>query len=305
MRRELVTLPKFLVTGCNGQLGFELRRSLAPLGQVVALNRRDCDLRSPAAIREAVSAIRPDVIVNAAAYTAVDQAEDESEAAFAINGTAPGVLAELAAEHQSLVVHYSTDYVFDGSKPAAYLETDVARPLSVYGASKLAGESAIAATDAAALVLRTSWLFSARGTNFLRSILASAQMHDSLQVVSDQQGAPTSAALVADVTAQIVARHWLYGDRATFPRGVYHLSAAGHTTWHAYATEVLRYAAAKGIALKTVAACIEAIPAAQRASSARRPANSLLDTCKLRDTFGVHLPDWRDGVHLVLDQTIS
>lgn len=305
MQRKLAAPPNLLVIGCNGQVGFELRRSLAPLGRVVPLDREGCDLRNHAALREAVRAVRPDVIVNAAAYTSVERAEDEAEAALAINGVAPGVLAEEAAVHDSLLVHYSTDYVFDGIKATPYLETDVARPLSVYGASKLAGELAIAATSATALTLRTSWLFSARGVNFARTILASAQARSSLQVVSDQYGAPTSAALVADVTAQIIARHWLHGDRTCFPGGVYHLSAAGQATWYDYAAEVLRYAAAKGVALKVTSSGIDAILTAQHAFRARRPTNSRLDTRKLRDTFGVYLPDWQEGVHLLLDQIIS
>lgn len=305
MQRKLAAPPNLLVIGCNGQIGFELRRSLAPLGRVIPFDRRNCDLRQSADVRAAVRAVQPDVIFNAAAYTRVEHAEDEVEAALAINGVAPGVLAEEAAEHGCLLVHYSTDYVFDGTKVTPYLETDIPRPLSVYGESKLAGELAIAAASATALTLRTSWLFSARGTNFAKTILTSAQARDSIQVVSDQYGAPTPAALVADVTAQIIARHWLHGERTCFPGGIYHLCAAGHTTWHGYAAEVLRYAQTKGVALKVASSGINAISTAQYGSRARRPANSRLDTHKLRDTFGIYLPDWQEGVHLLLDQIIS
>ncbi|AGW91666.1 dTDP-4-dehydrorhamnose reductase [Ralstonia pickettii DTP0602] len=304
MQRK-AAIPTFLVTGSNGQVGFELRRSLAPLGSVVALDRAGCDLSRPDEIRRVVREHRPDVIVNPAAYTAVDKAETEGELAYAINGTAAGVLAEEAKALGSLLVHYSTDYVFDGSKEGAYVETDAVNPQSVYGKSKLAGEQAIAAAGGSALILRTCWVAGAHGGNFAKTMLRLGRERDSLRVISDQFGAPTTAALIADVTAQIVARHWLFGDRQDFVSGIYHLAAAGETTWHAYATEVLRYAAAKGTELKVEPARIEAIPATAYPLPAPRPANSRLDTAKMRQTFGIHLPDWQQGVHFLLDQILS
>lgn len=297
--------PTFLITGSNGQVGFELRRSLAPLGRVVALDRAGCDLSRPDEVRSVVRQYRPDVIVNPAAYTAVDKAETEAELAFAINGTAAGVLAEEAKALGSLLVHYSTDYVFDGSKDGAYLEADPVNPQSVYGRSKLAGEQAIAASGAQALILRTCWVAGAHGANFAKTMLRLGRERDSLRVIADQYGAPTTATLISDVTAQIVARHWLFGDRQAFASGIYHLAAAGETTWHAYATEVLRYAAAKGIELKIDPARIEAIPATAYPLPAPRPANSRLDTGKLCQTFGIHLPEWQQGVRFLLDQIFS
>ncbi|MES2007435.1 MAG: dTDP-4-dehydrorhamnose reductase [Pseudomonadota bacterium] len=302
MPHKAANLPTLLVTGGNGQVGFELRRSLAPLGNVIALDRAGCDLSRPDELRRLVRRYRPDVIVNPAAYTAVDKAECDAETAFAINGTAAGVLAEEASALGSLLVHYSTDYVFDGRKDGAYMETDAVDPQSVYGKSKLAGEQAIAASGAQALVLRTCWVAGAHGGNFAKTMLKLGRERDSLRVIADQFGAPTTAALIADVTAQIVARHWLHGRREAFPAGVYHLAAAGETTWHGYATEVLRYAAARGIELKVDPERIEAIPATAYPLPAPRPANSRLDTGKLRQTFNLHLPDWQQGVHYLLDQ---
>ncbi|WP_439670939.1 dTDP-4-dehydrorhamnose reductase [Cupriavidus necator] len=300
-----VAIPTVLVTGSNGQVGFELRRSLAPLGKVVALDRSGCDLSRPDDIRRVVREYRPDVIVNPAAYTAVDKAETDVDLAFAINGIAAGILAEEARALGSLLVHYSTDYVFDGTKVGAYVESDAVNPQSVYGKSKLAGEQAIAATGAQALILRTCWVAGAHGGNFAKTMLRLGRERDSLRVIADQFGAPTMAALIADVTAQIVARHWLFGDRQVFASGIYHLAAAGETTWHAYATEVLRYAAANGVELKVDPARIEAIPATAYPLPAPRPANSRLDTGKLRQTFGIHFPDWQQGVHFLLDQIFS
>ncbi|WGS50614.1 dTDP-4-dehydrorhamnose reductase [Paraburkholderia sp. D15] len=305
MQSDATRIPTLLVTGSNGQVGFELRRSLAPLGRVIALDRNACDLTNPEAVRGAVAQWRPDVIVNAAAYTAVDKAETDADTAYAINGIAPGVLAEEARLLGSLLVHYSTDYVFDGRKDGAYTETDAVNPQSVYGKSKLAGEQAIAGSGATALVLRTCWVAGAHGGNFAKTMLKLGRERDSLRVIADQFGAPTTAALIADATAQIVARHWLHGRRETFPAGVYHLAAAGETSWHGYATEVLRSAAARGIELKVDPARIEAIPSTAYPLPAPRPANSRLDTSKLRANFDIHLPDWRQGVQFLLDQILS
>lgn len=302
MSSKVQTIPTLLVVGANGQVGFELRRSLAPLGRVVALDRAACDVSQPDAIRRAVREASPDVILNAAAYTAVDRAEADIEAAFAVNGVAPGVLAEEAKARGSLLVHYSTDYVFDGLKKTPYLESDPANPQSVYGKSKLAGEQAIEASGATALVLRTSWVAGLHGQNFAKTILRLASSRDRLRVVADQFGAPSTAALIADATAQIIGQHWIHGNRSSFPAGLYHLCAAGETSWHGYAAEVLRYAEARGATLKVRAADIEPIPASEYPLAAPRPANSRLDTGKLRERFGLHLPDWKQGMAHLLDQ---
>lgn len=296
--------PKFLITGCNGQVGFELRRSLAPLGVVVALDRNACDLSDVASLRRIVQEQRPDVIVNAAAYTAVDKAEAEQDLAWAINGTAPGVLAEEAKTLGALLVHFSTDYVFDGEKAGSYVESDATAPRSVYGRSKLAGEQAIADAGAAALVLRTCWVAGAHGGNFAKSMLRLAGERDSLRVIADQLGTPTTAALIADVTAQVVARYLWTHPREQFPTGIYHLAAQGETTWHGYASEVIRFAAARGVELKASVDRIEAIPTSAYPLPAARPANSRLDCGKLRATFGIHLPDWQSGIHYLLDQIL-
>jgi len=304
MQHKTRVIPKLLVTGCNGQVGFELCRSLAPLGEVIALDRTACDLTQPDMLRRLVREHRPTVIVNPAAYTAVDQAESDADTAFAVNGTAAGVLAEEARALGGLLVHYSTDCVFDGSKAGAYVETDAVNPQSVYGKSKLAGEQAIAASGAVSLVLRTSWVAGAHGDNFAKTILTLGRERKNLRVISDQFGAPTTAALIADVTAHIVARYWLAADRSVFPGGVYHLAASGETTWHGYATEVLRYAAARGVDLQADSESIQAIPASAYPQAAARPANSRLDTHKLRQTFDLYLPDWRSCVHHLLDQIL-
>jgi dTDP-4-dehydrorhamnose reductase len=305
MQPEATRIPTLLVTGSNGQVGFELRRSLAPLGRVIALDRAACDLSRPDELRRVVREWRPDVIVNAGAYTAVDKAEADADTAYAINGAAPGVLAEQAKALGCLLVHYSTDYVFDGRKDGAYIETDPVNPQSVYGKSKLAGEQAIAESGATALVLRTCWVAGAHGGNFAKTMLKLGRERDSLRVIADQFGAPTTAALIADVTAQIVARHWLHGRREAFPAGVYHLAAAGETSWHGYATEILRNAVARGVELKVDPMRIEAIPTAAYPLPAPRPANSRLDTGKLRENFDIHLPDWQQGIQFLLDQILS
>ncbi|MWL88215.1 MULTISPECIES: dTDP-4-dehydrorhamnose reductase [unclassified Cupriavidus] len=305
MPNKLSSPPTILVTGSNGQVGFELRRSLAPLGNVVALDRAACDLSQPERVRQIVRDLRPAVIVNAAAYTAVDKAESEPERAFVINGTSTGVLGEEARALGSLLVHYSTDYVFDGTGIGAYVETDAVNPQSVYGKSKLAGERAIAESGAHALVLRTCWVAGAHGGNFAKTMLRLASERDSLRVIADQFGAPTTAGLIADVTAQIVARHWLAASPDAFPSGLYHLAAAGETSWHGYAVEVLRYARQLGVDLKVAPEQVEAIPATAYPLPAQRPANSRLDTTRLRETFGIYLPGWEQGVHHLLDQIVQ
>jgi len=299
---------KILLFGKNGQVGWELQRSLAPLGELLALDvdsREYCgDFTRLDDIAKTVRAIAPDVIVNAAAYTAVDKAESEPDLAHAINAVAPGVLGEEAAKQGAWVVHYSTDYVFDGIKIGAYTEDDPANPQSVYGRTKRDGEIALQQSGAQHLILRTSWVVGAHGGNFAKTILRLAGERESLNVVADQFGAPTSAALLADVTAQLVRQKWHEG-RANFPFGLYHLVAGGETNWCDYAKLVVSEARAAGKALKLSPDSIRAIPSSEYPTPAKRPANSRLDTSKLRRTFDVELPPWQSGVRHILQQILA
>ena len=292
--------PRFLITGANGQLGFELQRALAPLGEVEACGRDACDLSSPDSIRAAVRAAKPDVIFCAGAYTAVDKAESEPDLARAVNATAPGILGEEAAKLGALVIHYSTDYVFDGAKPSAYREEDATNPLGIYGKTKLEGENALAASGADHLIFRTSWVFGAHGKNFIKTILRLASSRDELRIVADQFGAPTGAALLADASTHIATRY-LRDGRENFPFGLYHLAASGETSWHGFAQHIVAKATAANSPLQATIDRILPIPAAEYPTPAARPANSRLDTSKFRTAFGLHLPDWTDGVDQVLD----
>ncbi|WP_273428515.1 dTDP-4-dehydrorhamnose reductase [Chitinibacter tainanensis] len=294
------TIPKILVTGKNGQVGFELQRSLAVLGEVIAVDREECDLSRPAGIRELVQRIRPDIIVNPAAHTAVDKGESEVELATALNATAPQVFAEEAAKLGALLIHYSTDYVFDGQKDGWYVETDTPNPKSVYGKTKMAGELAVAAANPRHLIFRTSWVFGAHGGNFLKTMLKLMQTRDALSVVADQFGAPTAASLLADVTAQIIAQYLRSTDKASFAYGTYHLVAGGETSWHGYASLVNEIAEQQGYTLKISSQDINAIPASDYPVPAPRPANSRLNTQKLQTTFGLVLPSWQQGVGQVM-----
>ncbi|MFZ2266501.1 MAG: dTDP-4-dehydrorhamnose reductase [Azonexus sp.] len=294
---------KILLTGKNGQVGFDLQRALAPLGEVVAVDHRECDLASPDAIRKLVAEVGPQVIINPAAYTAVDKAESEPELAQAINGVAPGIFGEEAKRLGALVIHYSTDYVFDGAGDDEYTEQDQTNPQSVYGRSKLAGELALQASAADHLIFRTSWVFGAHGANFAKTMLRLAGERDALKIVADQFGAPTSAALLADVTAQVLGQYKRQG-RADFPFGLYHLVAAGCTTWHAYAQTVVRAALAAGKPLRLTADEVLPISTADYPLPAPRPANSRLSTRHLRQTFGLELPAWESGLDHVLQQIL-
>ena len=294
---------KILLTGKNGQVGFELQRALAPLGEVVAVDQHECDLSNPDAIRQLVAKVAPQVIINPAAYTAVDKAESEQQLAQAINGTAPGVFGEEAARLGALVIHYSTDYVFDGCASGAYLESDTPNPQSVYVKTKLAGEKALQASGADHLIFRTSWVFGAHGANFAKTMLRLAAEREGLKIVADQFGAPTSAALLADVTAQVLGQYKRQG-RTGFPFGLYHLVAGGCTTWHEYAQTVVRAALAAGKPLKLTADDIVPITTADYPLPAPRPANSRLDTQRLRETFGLELPAWQSGLGHVLQQIL-
>ena len=292
---------KILLTGKNGQVGFELERTLAVLGDVTAVDVEDCNLADEAAVRALVMQLKPDVIVNPAAYTAVDNAEKNSELAFAINGRAPGVLGETAKALGALVIHFSTDYVFDGSKASPYVETDATGPLGVYGASKLAGEQALAASGAAHVILRTSWVVGAHGANFAKTMLRLAKERETLNVVADQFGAPTTAALLADVTAHLVRNR----DFAAQHSGVYHCVNAGETNWCDYAKFVLDFAQRAGVALKAGPDNIVAIPSSAYPTPAKRPTNSRLDTSKFRSTFGLQLPPWQHSLTHTLKQIVS
>lgn len=305
-----MSLPlKILLFGKNGQIGWELQRSLAPLGQVCALGLDSTDLcgdlNNLPGLTETVLEVKPDIIVNAAAYTAVDKAESEPELARAINALAPGALAQAAQRTGAWLVHYSTDYVFDGSGNQPWKETDTPSPLSVYGKTKLEGDQLIAARCAKHLIFRTSWVYAARGDNFAKSILKLAMEGDQLTVINDQVGAPTGADLVADVTAHVL-RHVL-SDRLANRQGysgLYHLAAQGETSWHGYAQFVVAHARRSGAALKTDVANIEPVTASAFPMPARRPCNSRLDTGKLRATFGVTLPAWQQGVERMLTEIL-
>lgn len=281
---------KILLTGCAGQLGRELKRSLASLGELVACDRRQLDLAQPEALRAAVRTVVPTIIVNAAAYTAVDKAEAEPAAAEAINTVAPGVLAEEARRIGALLIHYSTDYVFDGAKPAPYTEGDVPAPLSAYGRSKHMGELAIAASGARHLIFRTSWVYGLHGANFMKTMLRLGRERDELSVVGDQIGAPTWTRHLADVTALVLARH----DLPNLPGGLYHLAAAGETSWHGYAEAI--FAAAQAAGLLDKSPVVRRITSADYPLPAARPANSRLDCSRFRRDFGLALPDWRTGL---------
>ncbi|WP_439852063.1 dTDP-4-dehydrorhamnose reductase [Pseudomonas syringae] len=297
---------KILLLGKNGQVGWELQRALAPLGEVVALDRQGADglcgdLADLQGLAATVRKLAPDVIVNAAAYTAVDKAETERELAALINGEAPGVLAREAAALGAWLVHYSTDYVFDGSGEEQWQESAPTGPLSVYGHSKLTGEQAIQASGAKALILRTSWVYAAKGNNFAKTMLRLATERDSLNVVADQYGAPTGAELIADVTAHILTR--IVGDQhASEMAGVYHLAAAGETTWHGFAQFVLAHAERNGATLKVSADKIGAIPTEAYPLPAPRPHNSRLALGKLETTFQLKMPPWQQGAQRMLDE---
>lgn len=294
---------RILVTGCRGQLGFELRRALAPFGGVIATDVAECDLASAQAIRDAVRIHAPTVIVNAAAYTAVDCAESDTASATLINARAPGILAEEAEHRGALLVHYSTDYVFDGAKQGAYTESDTPNPLGVYGVTKLAGETAVLQGCQRHFVLRTGWVVGAHGNNFAKTMLRLAAERDSIGVVADQHGAPTAAALLADITALIIAQEHAVPNRASY--GLYHATASGVTSWHAYACHVIERARAAGLPVRVPPGGIRAIASHEYATEAKRPANSVLDCSKLQAAFGLRLPPWQEGVDHVLDQLFS
>ena len=296
---------KILLLGASGQVGWELQRSLAPLGELIAPGRQSTDLCGDLAdlpgLAATVRQVRPSVIVNAAAHTAVDKAESEPELARMLNALAPGVLAHEAAKLGALLVHYSTDYVFDGSGSRAWTELDTPAPLNVYGQTKLEGEQLIHAACPRHLIFRTSWVYAARGGNFAKTMLRLAQERERLSVIDDQFGAPTGADLLADVSAHAI-RQVLQNP---LDAGLYHLVAGGETSWYGYAKFVLDQAERAQKAIKIVAKMIEPVVTSAFPTPAKRPHNSRLDTTKLQATFGVSLPHWQQGVARMLDETVN
>jgi len=296
---------KILLFGKGGQVGWELQRSLSILGQVIALDSDSqnlCgDFTNLAGIAETVRAVKPDVIVNAAAHTAVDKAESEADLVRTINALAPGVLAREAASIGACLVHYSTDYVFDGGGEKAWLETDATSPLSVYGATKLEGERLIQQAGCRHLIFRTSWVYGARGGNFAKTMLKLAQERDALKVINDQIGAPTGADLLADVTAHAIRALMKQPELS----GLYHLVADGETSWHGYASFVLAFAERAGLALKINSEAVQAVPTSAFPTPAKRPLNSRLNTEKLQASFDLQLPPWQIGVERMLTEILE
>lgn len=300
---------KVLVLGGNGQVGFELLSHLPPLGAIRVATRNGqlpggiacerADLATPGSAAALIETLRPDVIVNAAAYTAVDRAEDEPDVALRVNGLALAEIGEAAAQLGALVVHYSTDYVFPGDGVRPYREDDITGPRSAYGESKLAGERALAESGAAHMIFRTAWVYGARGSNFLRTMLRVGRERRELSVVDDQIGAPTPAALIAAVTAQALGR-WLAADASTRSQltGVFHLASDGQCSWHGFAEAIFTRAVKAG--LLPAAPVVHAITSDAYPAKAERPAYSVLDGSRLRESFGLHLPDWRDGLDRVI-----
>lgn len=304
---------KILLFGRNGQVGWELQRSLAPLGEVIALGSQadanpvldgrplQGNFLQPDGLVDTVQRVQPDVIVNAAAYTAVDKAETEVMEARTINAHAAETLAREAARLGAALVHYSTDYVFNGSGDRPWREDDAAAPLNVYGQTKLEGEQAIQQHCPRHLIFRTSWVYAARGGNFAKTMLRLGKERDALTVINDQHGAPTGADLIADITAHAIRKL----IQETNTAGLYHLVAGGETTWHGYACHVLERARQEGVAIQVPSDRIAAVTTATFPTPAVRPPNSRLDTHKLRHTFGLNLPDWRAGVDRMLAEILS
>jgi dTDP-4-dehydrorhamnose reductase len=298
---------KILLLGKNGQVGWELQRSLAPLGEVLALDRHSThycgDLSKPEELAQTVLAYKPDFIVNAAAHTAVDKAESEPDLARCLNTDAPAALAKAAAQVGAWLVHYSTDYVFDGSGTHARQEGEGAGPLSVYGQTKLDGEKAIVASGCKYLIFRTSWVYAARGGNFAKTMLRMAQERERLTVINDQHGAPTGADLIADVTAHAL-RRVLNTQNISFS-GVYHLVASGETTWHGYARYVVEQAKAMKPELDWKVAEIEPVPTNAFPTAVMRPRNSRLCTNAIQQNFGLVMPPWQQGVDRLLEEILN
>ena len=297
---------KILLLGKNGQVGWELQRALAPLGELVALDFDSpgplkADFSDPESLAATVRAVAPQVIVNAAAHTAVDKAESEPDFARALNAASPAVLAREALASNAWLMHYSTDYVFDGSGSTPWVEDSPTGPLSVYGRTKLEGEEAIRASGCRHLIFRTSWVYAARGGNFAKTMLRLARERDRLTVIDDQIGSPTGADLLADLTAHAL---WL-AQRRPEVAGTYHAVAQGETSWHGYASHVIEFARGLGQPIKVAAGAVEAVPSSAFPTPAKRPNNSRMNTRKLRDTFDFNLPNWQSGVERMLTEVLG
>lgn len=294
---------RILLIGRNGQVGWELERTLAPLGKVIAVDRTVVDLAKADTIVAAIREVKPDLIVNAAAHTAVDKAESEPDLAMATNGIAPGVMAEEARRLNALLVHYSTDYVFDGAKKGSYTEQDAPSPQSIYGKTKLAGEQAIQAVGGPHIILRTSWVYGGRGKNFLRTILRLAQERDELKIVDDQVGAPTWSRMIAEATALMLSRIYpplIPGSQPPIELdGVYHLTSAGQTSWFGFARAVVEHAIRQGAGFSPR---MLPIPTTEYPLPATRPRNSVMSNDKLQNAFGLLLPDWQAALNLCMDE---
>lgn len=294
---------KILVTGKNGQVGHELMHSLAHLGKVVGVDVKECDLAQSAAIDALLERVKPDIIINPAAYTEVDKAESQPTIAHAVNAQAPKLLARYAARHNIPIIHFSTDYVFDGKKEGPYVEDDEANPKSVYGKTKLLGEESVRKLAAKHIIIRTSWVFGSHGVNFLKTMLKLASERDKLSVVSDQFGAPTSARLLAEAVAQIVTE---LGEPGSYRKyGTYNVAARGETSWHGYAQVVVEKAIKHGMAIKINPKDIKPISSKEYPMPAPRPANSRLDTTKVSTVFSVSLHKWQDEVEKVIQELVK
>lgn len=291
-----MTPVKILLFGKIGQVGWELRRTLAPLGQLVCVDFPQVDLTNPDSIRGWIRDTAPDLIINAAAYTAVDKAETETALATKINGDAPGIMAEEAKQRGALLVHYSTDYIFDGSKPSPYDEEDAPHPLGAYGRSKLAGDTAIQQVGGRHLIFRLCWVYGARGSNFMLTMMRLAREREQLKVVHDQIGCPTPSRLIAETTALALQQVRATGDRDRFT-GTYHLCCAGQTSWHGFASAIIGHLPAAERKCREILA----VPSTEYPTPTQRPAYSVMTCGKLHRTFGLALPDWQDSLRLVLD----
>jgi len=295
---------KILLTGCNGQVGWELNRSLLPLAELIYADRSQADLADLDGLRAFIQKHKPDVIVNPAAYTAVDKAETESGTAFLINAQAPGVLAEQAKKQGALLVHFSTDYVFDGTKTSPYIEGDSTSPLNVYGQSKLAGEQAIQATGADHLILRTSWVYAARGQNFLKTVLRLVKERDEISIVADQIGSPTWARLIAETTSHVLRQSMLEKQQGGFNSSVYNLTSSGAASWYEFAKTIVELAHPR-VKSDIKNRVIKPIPATAYPLPAKRPSNSRLSCERLEQRFGLQMPSWESCLKLCLEELLG
>ena len=296
---------KMLLLGAEGQVGSELQRSLAPLGELKACNRKNVDLENLDDLRTVIRNDKPDIIINAAAYTAVDKAESEPDKANCINAEAVGLIANETKRLKACLVHYSTDYIFDGTKSGTYTESDIPKPLSVYGKTKLSGEENIRASGCQHLIFRTSWIHGRQGSNFIKTILNHAKTKNNLKIISDQFGAPTSAALIADITAQCLHQLTSEKDFSGQMSGTYHLSATGVTNWYEYAQFVITAAQKNGLMLSATPKKVRPVTTADNSQQAVRPANSQLDCQKLISVFKVHLPPWQQDVKTLVSELVN